>query len=323
MLKSILFTVLLLFIGYFLINSLIGKALLLCLVGFVILFIHYSRKIKDKYGISMIVGQIGVGKSSIICSYILKYMQRGWHVYADFETNIPNCRYFNARDLDRFIPEPNSVLFLDEASLVFFSRDFKNFAKYTEFIAKCRHYKTKIFMSSQSFDIDLYIRNRVSSMYLVKRFGCISYMRRIKKLQTVLSAESLSNSSDVKNSGLIDGYQYAGLLEADSIHFFWLPSLWKWHDSFYTERKEPIPYTIPCKAFPEQESFLTKLKKKIPLFAPKAQLASEHCDEVALDVEGNQPAQPAGVDPFEFEFISPDWILDDFIEEESVPRIRH
>ena len=49
MLKSILFTVLLLFIGYFLINSLIGKALLLFLIGFIVLFIYYSRKIKDKH----------------------------------------------------------------------------------------------------------------------------------------------------------------------------------------------------------------------------------------------------------------------------------
>lgn len=193
----------------------------------------------------MIVGQIGVGKSSIICFLIRQHLKDGWHVYADFATNIPDCRLFNPRDLDKFVPEPESVLFLDEASLVFFSRDFKNFAKYTEFIAKCRHYKTKIYMSSQSFDIDLYIRNRVHAMYLVKRFGCISVMRRIKKLQTVLSAETLSNSTDVKNSGLVDGYKYCGLLEKDSIHFYWLPKWWKWHDSFYTEDKPFLKFTVP------------------------------------------------------------------------------
>lgn len=222
--------------------------LILCcvVVSPICVFIYYSTKIKDKYGISMIVGQIGVGKSSIICSLIQKYLKDGWNVYADFETNIPNCRLFNARHLDRYIPEPNSVLFLDEASLVFFSRDFKNFAKYTEFIAKCRHYKTKIYMSSQSFDIDLYIRNRVANMYLVKRFGCISIMRKIKKLQTVLSAETLSNSQDVKNSGLIDGYKYCSIFEKDSIHFYWLPKLWKWHDSFYTEDKPFLEYTVPA-----------------------------------------------------------------------------
>lgn len=216
--------------------------LFLCAFGS---FIYYSGKIKDKYGISMIIGQIGTGKSSIICSLIRKYKKAGWNVYADFDTNIPGCRRFNARQLDEFIPDPESVLFLDEASLVFFSRDFKNFAKYTEFIAKCRHYKCRIFMSSQSFDIDLYIRNRVSNMFLVKRIGCISYMRRVIKLQTVLSAESLGVASDVRNSGLVDGYKFAPLFSKGGIKFFWLPSLWKWHDSFYTEDKEPLPYTVP------------------------------------------------------------------------------
>lgn len=237
------------------------SSLLLC----VVLFVYYSSKIKDKYGISMIVGQIGTGKSSIICSLIRKYQKEGWICYADFETNIPDCRYFNARDLDRFIPEPNSVLFLDEASLVFFSRDFKNFAKYTEFIAKCRHYKCRIYMSSQSFDIDLYIRNRVSNMFLVKRIGCISYMRRVIKLQTVLSAENLGVSTDVKNSGLVDGYKFAPLFSKGGIKFFWLPSLWKWHDSFYVEDKPFLEYTVPTPSVEKvsyKEKFLSLFKKK-------------------------------------------------------------
>lgn len=224
---------------------LILKYFLWSALAFLCVFIYYSSKIQDKYGISMIVGQIGVGKSSIICSLIRKYLKQGWNVYADFVTNIPGCRYFDARNLDAYIPEENSVLFLDEASLVFFSRDFKDFKKYTAYMALCRHFKNKIYMSSQSFDVDLYIRNRVSNMYLVKRIGCISIMRKIKKLQTVLSAETLSNSQDMKNSGLVDGYKYCSIFEKDGIHLFWLPALWKWHDSFYKEGRPYIKYSVP------------------------------------------------------------------------------
>lgn len=247
------------------------KFIIYCLLAFFLVFFYYSSKIKDKYGISMIVGQIGVGKSSIICSLMRKYQKKGWIVYADFETNIPGARLFNARDLDRFIPEPQSVLFLDEASLVFFSRDFKNFAKYTEFIAKCRHYKCKIYMSSQSFDIDLYIRNRVSEMFLVRRFGCISVMRKIKKLQTVLSAETLSNTQDVKNSGLIDGYKYCSIFESGGIKFFWLPSLWKWHDSFYVEEKPYLEYTVPT----NELLWLTPLEEIKAVFRRKTRNESD------------------------------------------------
>lgn len=307
MIKTLFFTVLFLLLGYFLVSSLVGKLILFAIFLFFLAFLFYSSKIKDKYGISMIVGQIGVGKSSIICHYILKYIKEGWNVYADFETNIPGCRLFNARDLDRFVPEPDSVLFLDEASLVFFSRDFKNFAKYTEFIAKCRHYKCKIYMSSQSFDIDLYIRNRVASMYLVKRIGCISYMRRIRKLQTVLSAESLSNSQDVKNSGLIDGYKYAGILEHDSIHFFWLPRLWKWHDSFYVEDKPDIPYTVPTSSDPfvGQQWYHRLWRKLLPAAEPHDDASEE------------QPPEAEDFLPLPLDF-DREYLLDD----DDVPRIR-
>lgn len=238
----------------------IFRGLVLVLLAFFMVFIYYSGKIKDKFGISMIVGQIGSGKSSIICSLIRKYQKKGWHVYADFVTNIPGCRYYNPKNLDECAPEKNSVLFIDESSLCFSSRDFKNFGPYMEFTALCRHFENHLILSSQSFDVDLYIRNRVKNMYLVKRYGCISVMRKIKKLQTVLSAESLSNSTDVKNSGLIDGYKYERLTAKDGIHFYWLPSLWKWHDSFYLTPRSPLPFTVPVPIV-EKEKF--SLRKRL------------------------------------------------------------
>ena len=247
MLKFLLFAFMI-FLGiYFVISTLIGKLLLLAFLTFIVLFFYFSAKIKDFYGITMLVGQIGSGKSSIICYYIRKYIQAGYTVYADFQTNIPGCRLIDVHDLDKCIPEPESVIFCDESSLQFFSRDFASFKKYTNFFALCRHYKCKVVMSSQSFDIDLYIRNRVHSMYLVRRVGCISFIRKIKKLQTVLDCQNLSNGQDVKNSGLVDGYQYASIFEKNGFKMFWLPSLWKWHDSFYTEKKPYLDYTTPVK----------------------------------------------------------------------------
>lgn len=245
MIKTLLFTVLFLLLGYFLVSSLIGKLILFAIFVFVLLFIFYSSKIKDEYGIRMIVGQIGVGKSSILCSLIRKYIKDGWNVYADFQTNIPGCRFYDPRQLDKFLPEKESIVICDEASLAFFNRSFSTFTPYTDFFAKCRHAHCRVIMSSQSFDVDLYIRNRTCEMYLVKRFGCISYMRKISKLQEVLDARSLSNAYDIKNSGLIDGYKYAPLLSKGGIRFYWLPALWKWHDSFYMDEKPELPYTVP------------------------------------------------------------------------------
>lgn len=267
MLKFILFLFLVFLIIYFIVSTILGKLLLLAFFVFIIAFIFYSSKIKDFYGISMIVGQIGSGKSSVICYYIRKYLKDGYTVYADFVTNIPGCRLIDLHDLDHCIPEPESVIFCDESSLQFFSRDFSTFRRYTQFFAMCRHCKCKVVMASQSFDIDLYIRNRVNSMYLIRRIGCISYMRKIKKLQTVLDCQNLSNGQDVRNSGLVDGYQYAGFMEKNGFKMFWLPSLWKWHDSFYMEKKPYLEYTVPADSdnaiMETDDSLLSRIKKFI------------------------------------------------------------
>lgn len=239
----------------------------LCILGLLFLhvlhFIYYSAKIKDKYGLRMIVGQLGSGKSTIICALILKYMKKGWTIYADFETNIPGVRKYDPKNLDRFLPPRDSVLFIDEASLVFFSRNFATFNRYTEFFALCRHAGCRVYLSSQSFDVDLYIRNRCAHLYLIRRFGALSVMRRIAKVQTCLSAESLSNTQDVKQSGLIDGYKYAGFFAKDGIHFYWLPKYWKWHDSFYLPDRPELPYSVPVPVASEEAAELPDAEPEV------------------------------------------------------------
>ena len=238
------------------------KYLLWSVLAFLCVFIYYSCKIKDKYNMNMIVGQIGSGKSCILCDLIRKHIKDGWICYADFITNIPGCRYYNPKDLAYCNPEPNSVLFIDEGSLAFGNREWKSFSDFTDFFAKHRHAFAKIYIASQSFDVDLYIRNRCVNLYLVKRIGCISFMRKIRKLQTVLQAESLSNSQDVRNSGLIDGYKYAGIFEKGGFKLYWLPSLWKWHDSFYMEEKPFLKYTVPVPFEAEKPSLLKSIKSR-------------------------------------------------------------
>lgn len=209
-------------------------------------FVYWSKKCNSESGIEMIVGQIGVGKTSIICDMMVKDLKKGWNVYADFQTNIPGVRYFDPCDLKECLPDEHSVLYIDEGSLVFFSRDFKSFKGYTEFFALSGHRKCKIVLASQSFDVDLYIRNRCKALYLIKRFGCIAVKRRIVKLQEVVtnSYKTGESTTDVRGSGLIDGYKYDSFFAKDGFKMYWLPKLWKWHDRFSLPDKPPLPFCV-------------------------------------------------------------------------------
>lgn len=206
------------------------------------LFLYYSKKCKSDYNMEMIVGQIGTGKSTVCCALALKELKKGKKVYVDFPCKIPGVRKYNPDDLAKYLPDKESVLFVDEGSLRWFSRNFKTFQPFTEFFALVRHAKCKIVLCSQSFDVDLYIRNRCASLYLIKRVGAVSVVRRIKKLQVVNEMNGKQTSQSQDNGGLVDGYKYDSIFAKGSIRFFWLPRYWRLHDSFYLPERPSLPY---------------------------------------------------------------------------------
>lgn len=214
------------------------------LYAFVRIFLYYSKLCKSDYGLEMIVGQIGSGKTSIICDKMVKDLKNGWNVYADFHTNIQGVRFFDTTRLADCLPDEQSTIYVDEGALRWFSRDFKSFSAFTEWFAMVRHAKCKMILCSQSFDVDLFIRNRCKALYLVKRIGCVSVIRRIKKLQTVNVQTQGQTSTDVKTSGLVDGYKYDSIFAKGGLHVYWLPKLWKYHDSFYLPTRNPLPYEL-------------------------------------------------------------------------------
>ena len=89
------------------------------------IFLYYSKLCKSDYGLEMIVGQIGSGKTSIICDKMVKDLKNGWNVYADFHTNIHGVRFFDTTRLADCIPDGQSALYVDESALRWFSRDFR------------------------------------------------------------------------------------------------------------------------------------------------------------------------------------------------------
>lgn len=202
-------------------------------VGLVI----YSSKFNNPFKLIFIFGKKGSGKSTLMVKYMVKYLKKGWLVYTDMVgVNINGVRFFNTDDLAKFVPEENSALFLDEVGLSMDNRNFKSFpAGMRDFFALQRKYKVRVYVNSQSYDVDKKVRDRVDSMILQTNIGnIIGISRPIKRKITLTEATSQGESR------IADQLQFG--------HFWdwkwtWLPRYFKYFTSFNAPHREPLPYT--------------------------------------------------------------------------------
>lgn len=167
------------------------------IISIILIWAFYTRKFLNPYKLHFIFGKKGSGKSTYMVKMMLKYLKKGWNVYTDIrDVNIPGVRIICAGDLGENIPEENSVLFLDEAGILFDSRNFKNFPPaLRDFFKLQRKYRTIVYMNSQSFDVDKKIRDLTDYMYLqVNLFRIFSIGKRIDKKVALVQSTSQGDS---------------------------------------------------------------------------------------------------------------------------------
>lgn len=200
-------------------------------------FLFYcSRKYNNPNKLIFIFGKKGSGKSTYMVSLMLKHLRRGWHVYTNmFDVNIPGVRLMNVNQLISCVPDPHSVLFIDEGGLIWDNRASKTFAKgYTEFFKLQRKYKCKVYINSQDFDIDKKIRQLTDRMVLMSSIaGCIGVVRPI--IRKVALVEASANGE----SRIADNLKFASLL---SFRFIWLPFYFRYFNSFQAPYRPPVTF---------------------------------------------------------------------------------
>lgn len=170
---------------------------ILIVIGIIVIWALYTRKYVNPYRLHFLFGKKGSGKSTYMVKMMVKYLKKGWHVYTDMnDVNIPGIRVINGDDLGKFIPEPNSVVFLDEAGIRFDSRNFKNFpAELRDFFKLQRKYRCIVYMNSQSFDVDKKIRDLTDYMYLqVNLFRIFSIGKRIDRKVALVESTAQGDS---------------------------------------------------------------------------------------------------------------------------------
>ena len=170
---------------------------IIILILSMIVFLLLTNKYLNPYKLIMIFGKKGSGKTTTLTKIALKELKRKRKVYSTVE--IPSTYLFNTDDIGTMTFEPNSTVLIDEVGMIWDNRDFKNFKPAVrDFFKYQRQYKLKIYLFSQTFDIDLKLRNLTDEMYLLSNcFRVFSVARRISKKITIKEcADGTSTLSD-------------------------------------------------------------------------------------------------------------------------------
>ncbi len=172
----------------------------------------------------MVMGKKGAGKTTYLTKQAINAVRKGQIVYSTVD--IPFTVKITDEDLKnfgRYKFKENSLILIDEVGMIWDNRDFKNFNKKTrDYFKLQRHYKNKIILFSQTFDVDKKLRDLTDKMYLLTNLGAISILRPIHKKMTV------ATDSD-GNGTLTDTYEFGLPFEWQ---FLFLPRYFKFFNSY-------------------------------------------------------------------------------------------
>lgn len=228
-------------------------------------FSYFSRKYSNPHKLIFIFGKKGSGKSTYMVRLMLEHLRKGWHVYTNMhDVRIDGVRLMDTSLLKTCVPEPHSVLFIDEGGLIWDNRGFKTFDKgYTEFFKLQRKYKCKVYINSQDFDIDKKIRQLTDSMVLMSSIGGF-----IGVVRPIIRKVALVEASAQGESRIADNLKFGSLF---SFRFLWLPRYFKYFDSYNAPERLPLTFSTVV-------SDITALQAKSPLKALKMRFQLDDSD---------------------------------------------
>lgn len=133
-------------------------------------FCKLTQKFVNPYKLIFVFGKKGSGKSTLLTKLAYKYKKKDWYVYTT--ENLPGTLNIDDPKTIFNIDFPEkSCIFIDEVSLVWDNRDFKNMDKrVVEWFRYQRHHKCRVYFFSQTFDIDKKLRDLADDMYLVNKY---------------------------------------------------------------------------------------------------------------------------------------------------------
>lgn len=203
--------------------------LFLCI--FFLVFHLTTKKYLNPYKLTMVFGKKGAGKTTFLTKLCIKAYRDGYKIYST--TPIPGAELFNPSEIGFRRFEPESIILIDEVSLIWDNRNWKNMKpEVVEFFRYQRHFRLKVYMFSQSFDVDKKLRDLCDQLFLLKNFMRIwSIARRINKRVTV-SSPSEDEDGNQKQGCLVEDYSFAPVIFPGNMIWTYIPRWSVFFDSY-------------------------------------------------------------------------------------------
>lgn len=198
------------------------------LVFLFVVLLCFAWAYRNPYRLIMVFGKKGSGKTTLIVKLSQKYIKRGIKVYSTVP--VPGAYLFDVKQIGFAMFDPGAVIFIDEVGMIWDNRNFKAFlTEVRDYFKLQRHYRHTVYLFSQSFDVDIKLRNLTDSMYLTRTFfNVISVARRVNRSITIV------HPSGEGESRIADDLDFAPLLAFWSfpVRVTWIPAWTRYFDSF-------------------------------------------------------------------------------------------
>lgn len=169
--------------------------LLICVISFFGICIYYTLRFRNKHKLYFVFGKKGSGKSTLLTKLAYQYNKKGVKVYCN--TEIPGTYRFDAaKDIGFSEFDQDSVIMIDEVSLIWDNRNFKNFRpEVAKFFRLQRHHRLTVWLFSQTFDVDKKIRDLTDKMFMLRNYGgWLSYCKEIRRQLIVVEPTDTSEA---------------------------------------------------------------------------------------------------------------------------------
>lgn len=155
--------------------------LIIVFIGLLIPFMYLTYKYRNPYKLVMVFGKKGSGKTTFLAKTAYRYLKKGYPVFST--EKIPGVIRFDVENIGKVTFPENSVILIDEVGMVWDNRNFKTFKpEVRDYFKYQRHEKHIVYLFSQTFDVDVKLRNLTDCMYLCTcHFGWLSIARKIKR----------------------------------------------------------------------------------------------------------------------------------------------
>lgn len=212
------------------------------LIGFGVIFHLLTKRYINPYKLYMVFGKKGSGKSTLMTRLAVQYVKRGWTVYCTEPLNVEGVRKFDVEWVGKRSFDSNSLVLIDEVGMIWDNRDFKKFPlEVRDWFKLQRHYKCKVYLFSQTFDVDKKLRDLTDGLYLCNtKLRVFSWAKRIHRTVVLTESESDRESRISENLEFdtILSWPFGGRI------LTFIPKYAKFFDSHCVPKLDPLPYHV-------------------------------------------------------------------------------